>query len=416
MVVRENKADDVPTRATVNGSSLPPSDVERYSRQLILPQFGVESQSNLRDGRILVVGVGGLGCPAAMYLAGAGVGTLGLVDRPLDVVEKSNLHRQLAHTEERVNLNKVTSAEITVRALNSSVNVEKHERIEPDNAVGLVARYDVVLDCTDNVMSRYLISDACAAAGVPLVSGSAIGLDGQLTVYCKDETTPCYRCIFPKPPPANCVGSCASAGVLGPVPGVIGTLQALEALKLLGKIRKTTTLARTLLMFDGADTAFRSVKLRPRVDSCHACGDNRTLDVAKFDYEAFANGTPGEKPSSSDSAPVLNPRFRITAEEFAEIRKSSAQYRLIDVRPRTEFDMCHLEEAESYPLGTLASSPVINSNERPPAIRTIFICRRGNASQKAVKLALESKSANVVDVIGGLQSWHFEVDGNFPLY
>lgn len=386
------------------------SEVERYSRQLILPHFGISSQQNLKTSSILIVGVGGLGCPAALYLAGAGVGRLGLVDRPNDVVEKSNLHRQVAHSETRVGTNKVDSAETAVLALNSTIHVIKHKSFEQLNALQLVREYDLVLDCTDNVMSRYLISDACAAERVPLISGSAIGMEGQLTVYCSSEEAPCYRCIFPKPPPPSCVGSCDSAGVIGPVPGIIGTLQALEALKLIGKIGLCEILERKLLLFDGTDSSFRTVKLRSRSTDCAACGPN-PINVAKFDYESFASGPTGFLPTPW---PHVRSDYRLSATEFAKLRKEHQHYRLIDVRPRTEFDMCHLDEAENIPLNHLTSSEIKKATSG--GLRTVFICRRGNASRSAVDLALKEGVPDVCDVIGGLQSWHASVDKEFPLY
>lgn len=402
---------------------LPPSSVERYSRQILLPTFGVRAQTKLQTSRALIVGCGGLGSPALLYLAGAGVSVLGLVDRPHDVVDRSNLHRQIAHADARVGQSKVASAAAAARALNPHVVIETHAEFVARNAVELVSTYHVVLDCTDNVAARYLVSDACAAAKVPLVSGAAIGMEGQLTVYCAGADTPCYRCVFPAPPPPSCVGSCDAAGVLGPVPGVIGTMQALEALKLLGGIEKTTTLKRKLLLFDAADSAFRTVKLRPRARECPACGDEPSIEVAQFAYDAFALGGDGKAPvgAVTGEAPAANAvpgldGLRISAETFAEIRKDTSKYRLIDVRPEAEFAICHLEEAKNYPLADLPSSGVLVQGDNADTVQTIFICRRGNSSQKALKQAVDRGMQNAVDVIGGLQSWHHKVDANFPLY
>lgn len=388
-------------------------EIQRYSRQLILPQFGVTSQECLKSRSILIVGVGGLGCPASLYLAGSGIGTLGLVDVPGDVVEVSNLHRQIAHSEDTVGVNKVKSASVAIKALNSNVNVYQHEEFSPTNAVALVKQYDAVLDCTDNVRSRYLISDACATTRVPLISGSAIGLDGQLTVYASSENAPCYRCIFPTPPPPACVGSCDSAGVLGPVPGVIGTLQALEALKIVGQVRNTSTLEGKLLLFDGAESNFRQVRLRPRSKTCSMCGDSPTIEVSSFDYDSFAMG--------GDSCPMTESRFpkianerRFTPESFASFREKEKDYQLIDVRPKAQFDMCHLREAKNCPVDKLTTE-FLDSVVRKDT-PTVFICRRGNASRTAVECALNSGNSNVFDVIGGLEAWHHKVDKQFPLY
>ncbi|PXF49006.1 Adenylyltransferase and sulfurtransferase MOCS3-2 [Gracilariopsis chorda] len=398
----------------MNGDSNPSinaSDVERYSRQLLIPQFGPSGQQKLEKSRVLVVGLGGLGCPAALYLAGAGVGTIGLVDRPNDVVEKSNLHRQLAHSEARIGTNKVASAAIAIQMLNSNVAIEKHESFEPKNAVQLASSYNLVLDCTDNVASRYLVSDACAVTKTPLLSGSAIGTDGQLTFYCKTADSPCYRCIFPKPPPSSCVGSCDSAGVLGPVPGVIGTLQALEAIKFLSCMNLTEDLDRRMLLFDGSTCTFRTVKIRSRVNGCDMCGESSQLEIPAFDYEGFARGGKSIDKKALD----VPSHCRITPEEFAEIRRSGSSYKLIDVRPSQEFDMCHLDEAESWPLKSMEQSAGMDRIAEGTG-RLIIVCRRGNASQTALRHFLDAGRTNVCDVIGGLQAWHQVIDNNFPLY
>lgn len=397
-------------------------EVERYSRQMLLPQIGVRGQSLLACSKALVIGVGGLGCPAALYLAGAGVGTIGLVDRPGDVVERSNLHRQIAHAEDRVGEDKVESAAIAIRALNANVEVRTHSEFVPSSAVALVVEYDVVLDCTDNVMSRYLASDACAASRTPLVSGSAIGLDGQLTVYCLAEDTPCYRCVFPAPPPPACVGSCATAGVLGPVPGTIGTLQALEALKILAKIERTTTLASRFLLFDASEMVFRTVKLRGRVKSCLACSAESEFAVALFDYDSFASG--GEKGDMKE--PSLPPEYRINVQTLADMRDEASPkpFFLLDVRPKEQYDMCSLAGSTNIPMSTLCNEPSsvetvksgIASSTSSVDLPVVVLCRRGNQSQDGVRVLRSAGLANTVDVVGGLQAWHREIDRSFPLY
>jgi adenylyltransferase and sulfurtransferase len=410
------------------GSSFRGEEVERYSRQMLLPQVGVRGQKLLRDSRILIVGAGGLGCPAAMYLAGAGIGTVGLVDRPGDLVERSNLHRQIAHTNARVGMDKVASVATAILALNPLVAIRTHSHFAPDNAVELAREYDVVLDCTDNVASRYLINDACAAARTPLVSGSAIGLEGQLTVYGLTRDTPCYRCVFPVPPPPSCVGSCASAGVLGPVPGTIGTLQALEALKILAKIDGAKPLAGRLLLFDATEAVFRTVKLRGRVGTCIACCDAPTLVVSDFNYHAFAAGKLGsgggtDLPAAKESPLSLPDEWRIAATDLKCLRDAAkSRYHLVDVRPAEQFAMCSLPEAQSIPFDTMFScgEPVNGVINRIAKLavdaRVVVMCRRGNKSQEAVRLLQEHGVSPVVDVKGGLEAWHYEVDTTFPLY
>lgn len=258
-----------PSASYVSSCSLTKPQAERYSRQLLLPSFGPGAQARLCHGSVLIVGCGGLGAPVALYLAAAGVGRLGLVDH--DTVEISNLHRQIIHTEARAGTHKADSAAAAVAALNSGVKVEVHrDGLKPDNAAAMVGRYDVVIDCSDNAPTRYLLSDACAARGRPLVSAAAVGTDGQLTVYCHGDDGPCYRCLFPEPPaPGNCA-RCADAGVLGPVPGVMGVLQALEAVKLLSGVGEP--LSRRLMLFDGLFGRFTTVRLRARAPACVACG------------------------------------------------------------------------------------------------------------------------------------------------
>lgn len=399
----------------------PSKDVERYSRQMLLPELGVRGQSMLTNSKALVIGLGGLGCPAAIYLAGAGVGTIGLVDRPGDVVEISNLHRQIAHAEDRVGSNKVESAAIAIKALNSNVEIQKHEEFAPRSAASLVAQYDIVLDCTDNVSSRYLASDACAASRTPLVSGSAIGLAGQLTVYCLSEETPCYRCVFPFPPPPSCVGSCASSGVLGPVAGTIGTLQALEALKILGGIDRATILESRLLLFDAADMVFRTVKLRGRAKNCVACSLDSEFSLSSFDYQLFALGG---KEARTDL--LLSSENRIGVRTLAEMCNKVAErpFLLLDVRPKEQFDMCSLPGSVNIPMNALRADTSAfrkswialgrtNSSEDLPIV---VICRRGNQSQDGVRILQERGYISTVDVEGGLQEWHREVDSSFPLY
>lgn len=403
-----------PTTTTANQFSR--DEVDRYSRQMVLPEVGVRGQTQLRGSSALIVGVGGLGCPAAMYLAGAGIGTLGLVDRPGDVVEVSNLHRQLAHCTERVGMDKVESAATAIRATNPFVNIQTHVEFTSAVAEKLVASYDVVLDCTDNVASRYLVGDACAVSRTPLVSGSAIGLEGQLTVYCLDDDTPCYRCVFPMPPPPICVGSCASAGVLGPVPGTIGTLQALEAIKLLAKVDRATCLAGQMLLFDGAEMTFRKVKLRSRSKTCAACGDVPSVRVNEVNYESFANGNG----SAGVKKSPLPGEWRISVAEFQQMRTGIGEkelpYLLLDIRPNEQFELSSFSEGIHVPMTELEKDPLKVEDVKAAAGRgkqVVVLCRRGNQSQDCVRLLRDSGMGDVVDIVGGCQAWQKEIDPSF---
>lgn len=406
-------------------------EVERYSRQMLLPQVGVSGQSRIKKARILIVGVGGLGCPATLYLAGAGVGTLGFVDRPGDVVERSNLHRQIAHTTTRVGCDKVQSAITAASTLNPHVEFQTHDSFTEKNGVSIASNYDVVLDCTDNVRSRYLINDACVQAGKPLVSGSAIGLDGQLTVYGLGEDSPCYRCVFPEPPPPACVGSCDAAGVLGPVPGTIGTLMALEALKIIGQLKSTEPLTGRLLLFDGASMQFRTVRLRSKHPNCVVCGNTPSVSVQDFNYTAFAQRLPQSTilaPDENQIAPdLIEPHLRISVTEFSALRKTPSSthtstqplnYCLIDCRPTEQYEMCALPEAHNIPLTEMQHDKAALERimETAGQRQIVMLCRRGNKSQTAVQLLRRAGCESVRDVIGGLQAWHHEVDEKFPLY
>ncbi|CAG4968887.1 unnamed protein product [Parnassius apollo] len=286
------------------GDNLPKWAIERYSRQILLPDIGVQGQERLCAAKVLVVGAGGLGCPASVYLAGAGVGEIGIVD--YDNVDLTNIHRQILHTERDQNMSKAESAAETLRSINSHIKITPYTvQLDSDNALGIASRYDVILDCSDNVPTRYLLNDVCAIAKIPLISGSALKMEGQLTVYGyraernhneKDlsHQGPCYRCVFPNPPPAEAVGSCSANGVAGPVPGVIGALQALEAIKLIVGQTHEKLLVGRLLIFDGEDVSFRTVKLRPRNPQCAACSESPTI-TRLVDYEAFCKAQAKEK-------------------------------------------------------------------------------------------------------------------------
>ncbi|KAL4451956.1 hypothetical protein ABPG75_007618 [Micractinium tetrahymenae] len=427
--------------------------IARYSRQIILHSFGVQAQARLCRGSVLIVGAGGLGSPAALYLAAAGVGRVGIVDR--DTVELSNIHRQVIHKEATVGMHKALSAAEACRALNSSIQVETHlEALTPANAVQLVRQYDVVVDASDNAPTRYLISDACCAAGRSLVSGAAIGTDGQLTVYCHGEDGPCYRCLFPEAPAAGNCARCVDAGVLGVVPGVIGTLQALEAVKLLSGVGDP--LSRRLLVVDCAAGRFHSVKLRARSPNCVACGAAPSITTASlpsYDYAAFTG-----QAAANDAAPQplqLIPREeRITPAELQRRLASQPTAVLLDVRPAEQFNICHLPGAVHTPFkhfdryveaiqerlaaaaagaaaaGQAAAPPAAEQQQQQdqqdqqngsadglqPQPPLYVVCRRGNDSQRAVARLRQLGISHAVDVVGGVEAWAREVDPSFPLY
>lgn len=414
--------------ATPNGNAdvyngrngLTPEMIYRYSRHLLLPNFGVEGQRNLSRSSILVVGAGGLGSPAAMYLAACGVGCLGIVDN--DRVELNNLHRQIIHTEAYVGQPKVKSAVTACHAINSSIKlVEYNEALTAANALDIVSKYDIVVDATDNLPSRYMISDCCVLLDKPLISGAALGLEGQLTVY-HHSGGPCYRCLFPIPPPTAACQRCSDSGVLGVVPGVIGCLQALEAIKVASAVGDP--LSGRMLLFDALSSQIRIVKIRGRSLHCAACGESATLtqeNFRSFDYESFTQSPIFDALRLKLS--LLPESARISSQEYKDIVDQGKPHVLIDVRPAHHFKISAIPESISIPLSMLeeklstlglALKEVGESSSKPPSL--YVVCRRGNDSQRAVQLLSERGFTSAKDIIGGLESWAKDVDPTFPIY
>ncbi|KAG6460080.1 hypothetical protein O3G_MSEX011761 [Manduca sexta] len=309
-VMRQLTTPVEPERQNYNNSgvqysgNLPKWAIERYSRQILLPDIGVAGQEKLCKARVLVVGAGGLGCPASVYLAGAGVGEIGIVD--YDTVDVTNIHRQILHYERDEHVSKAESAAQTLRSINSRIKVTPYSiQLDSTNAMQVAANYDIILDCSDNVPTRYLLNDLSVMLKIPLISGSALQMEGQLTIYGYrannnpkemngNYTGPCYRCVFPTPPPPEAVGSCSTNGVAGPIPGVIGALQALEAIKYIVGHSHSGLLVERMLLFDGDDTTFRTVKLRPRNSECAACSDTPSI-CQLLDYETVCKTQAKEK-------------------------------------------------------------------------------------------------------------------------
>ncbi|KAL9096515.1 MAG: hypothetical protein Q9165_001512 [Trypethelium subeluteriae] len=476
-------------------------EYRRYGRQLILPEIGLQGQLRLKDAKICIIGTGGLGCPAAAYLAGAGVGTIGLVDG--DTVEISNLHRQVLHSTAKTGMPKVDSVSQYITALNPNIKVLTHpSHLSPTTALDALRPYTLILDCTDTPQSRYLISDACVLLHKPLVSASALRTDGQLLLLNHPALPagnprggPCYRCIFPKPPPPTSVVTCGEGGILGPVVGVMGVLQALEAIKLVvagragdaslsssgggergvggqqeavsgsgvqTKAREEKgagaaaegeapqadeahaqlpppTVPEMLLFSANASPPFRSIRLRSRRAACAACSavasvTSESLRSGSLDYAQFCGVL--------DPVNLLPPEERMSAAEYARLvqqerlRDGDAEGRpghvLVDVRERTQFDLCSLPGSVNWPMSELVLPP-----GRPPngtganaegcrELKSlegegdvVVVCRLGNDSQLAVKRLREmglGEGKRVVDIKGGLRAWREEVDDGFPEY
>jgi molybdopterin/thiamine biosynthesis adenylyltransferase/rhodanese-related sulfurtransferase/molybdopterin converting factor small subunit len=383
-----------PTRSRTQ-ARLSAEERHRYSRHLLLPEVGEKGQLRLRRARVLLVGAGGLGAPAALYLAAAGVGTIGIVDS--DVVEISNLQRQVLYDTSSVGRPKVERASARLRALNPHVRVVRHRsRLTSHNALAILHPYDVVVDGTDNFPTRYLVSDACALLGKPDVFGSVYRFEGQVSIF-DARRGPCYRCLFPEPPPPELVPSCAEGGVLGVVPGLVGLYQATEVLKIVLGVGEP--LIGRLLLLDTLAGASREVRIRknPR---CPVCGRHPT-QRGLVDYAAFCGvSEPGERVPEIDA--------RSLARELA----GSEPPALLDVREPGEWAIAHLPKARLIPKGSLAERLGGLPKRRP----IVVYCKSGRRSADAVRLLLDHGFANVRSLEGGIDSWAEDVDRAMPRY
>ncbi|MDX2194724.1 MAG: molybdopterin-synthase adenylyltransferase MoeB [Gemmatimonadales bacterium] len=379
--------------------TLSPPELRRYARHLILPEIGPEGQTRLAAARVLLVGAGGLGSPAALYLAAAGVGTLTIADG--DAVDDTNLQRQVLHGTAAVGRPKVASAAERLRDLNPHVRVVPlAERLTAATARALVAAHDVVLDGSDNFPTRYLLNDACVLERRPLVYGSILRFEGQLALFATPGG-PCYRCLFADPPPPELVPSCADAGVVGALPGVIGAMQALEAIKLLCGIG--TSLAGRLLLFDGLAARWREIAVR-RDPGCPACGDTPTIS-ALIDYERFCGVSPAAPVAAPDDA-------EIEPAELAGRLARGEQPQLVDVREPWEFAIAHLPGATLIPLGELAA----RSGEVDPRRPVVTICHHGVRSLTARAILRRHGVVAVRSLAGGVEAWAREVDPAMARY
>ncbi len=381
--------------------SLTPEQYIRYSRHLILPEIGEEGQKKLLAAKVLIIGAGGLGSPLGLYLAAAGVGTIGLVD--FDVVDLSNLQRQILHTNDEIGKSKLNSAEKRIKAMNPDTHVIKHEaRISSENALGLIRDYDVVIDGTDNFPTRYLVNDACVLLNKPNIYGSIFRFEGQATVF-KPKTGPCYRCLYPEPPPPGMVPSCAEGGVLGILPGVIGVIQATEAVKLI--VGKGEPLIGRLLLYNALDMTFRTVKLR-RDKNCPVCGDRPTV-TKLIDYEAFCGLRRGEGQAVSNLP-------EITVYELKAKMDKKDDFLLLDVREPHEYQTAKIPGSKLIPLGELEKR--LKELEPYKEKEVIAHCKSGGRSAKAVELLMRSGFKKVWNVVGGIGEWSNKIDPNVPKY
>ena len=375
-------------------------EILRYSRHLLIPEVGLEGQRKLKNSSALVIGTGGLGSPVALYLAAAGVGRIGLVD--YDVVDSSNLQRQVIHGTSTIGKLKVESARNKLLDLNPDIQIDIYnEPFTSENAIRIAKDYDVLIDGTDNFPTRYLTNDVCVFLGKPNIYGSIFRFDGQLSVFYAKEG-PCYRCLFPEPPPPGLVPSCAEGGVLGVLPGTIGTLQATEALKVLLGIGEP--MIGKLLLYNALDMSFDFVKLKKN-PNCRVCGPNADIKEL-IDYEEFC-GVPGHDHEEGSAGAGLD----ITAPELAE-RVKINHLKLLDVREPHELQISALPNAVNIPLGQLASRLA----ELNSADDMVVFCKGGTRSARALELLSSAGFKKVKNLKGGINAWAKEVDTNLPIY
>jgi molybdopterin/thiamine biosynthesis adenylyltransferase/rhodanese-related sulfurtransferase/molybdopterin converting factor small subunit len=377
-------------------------EVKRYSRHLIMPEVGVDGQRKLKASKVLCIGAGGLGSPAAMYLAAAGVGTLGIVD--FDTVDFSNLQRQILHGTPDVGRSKLASAKDRLNALNPNVQIETYETaLSSENALTLFEPYDVILDGTDNFPTRYLVNDACVLLGKPNAYGSIFRFEGQASVFgVKDG--PCYRCLYPEPPPPGLVPSCAEGGVLGVLPGIIGVIQATEAIKLI--IGVGEPLIGRFLIFDALRMKFRELKLRKDPD-CPVCGTHPTV-TKLIDYEQFC----GVAPAAAPEAATVNNATEITAVELKERLDRGDALTIVDVREPNEYQINRIAGSVLIPLGDVPK----RSTELNPDDEIVVHCKTGGRSAKAADFLRSVGFKKVLNLKGGILDWIDKVDPTQPKY
>ncbi|MFN2397344.1 MAG: ubiquitin-like small modifier protein 1 [Gemmatimonadaceae bacterium] len=390
--------------ATAVAADLSPEEVLRYSRHLIMPEVAMRGQRKLKAAKVLVVGAGGLGSPLGLYLTAAGVGTIGVVD--FDVVDATNLQRQVLYGTSDVGRSKLDAAAERLRDVNPHVEIIPHEvRLTSENALGILESYDVVVDGTDNFPTRYLVNDACVLLGKPNVYGSIFRFEGQVSVFFA-EKGPCYRCLFPEPPPPGLVPSCAEGGVLGVLPGIVGSLQALETIKLI--LGEGKSLIGRLLLFDALALRWRELKLHKNPD-CPLCGERRTV-TGLVDYEEFC-GIPQAMAAEAAERDAL---VEMTAAELKERLDNGERLTIIDVREPHEWEIANLEPygARLIPVGQFAE----RMHELNSADQIVVHCRSGARSAKAFRQLHAAGFRRIWNLKGGILAWTDEVDPALPRY
>jgi adenylyltransferase/sulfurtransferase len=400
----------VPSIAGGSTMAAPPAEAElskeeilRYSRHLIIPEVGIEGQKKLKAAKVLLVGAGGLGAPLGLYLTAAGVGTIGIVD--FDVVDSTNLQRQVIHFTSDVNKKKIDSAADKMKAINPNVRINKHEvALTSENALDILKDYDLVVDGTDNFPTRYLVNDACVLLKKPNVYGSIFRFEGQATIFAY-EGGPCYRCLYPEPPPPGLVPSCAEGGVLGILPGTIGLIQATETVKLILGIGEP--LIGRLLLYDALGMKFRELRLRKNPE-CPACGDHPTI-TKLIDYHQFC-GVPQQTAAPAQETKVNEGEIDVT--EVKSKLDRGDNFVLIDVREPHEHRICNIPAAKLIPLGEFPK----HVSELDPEADIVIHCKSGMRSAKACGILRQAGFQHVRNMVGGILAWSDKVDPSVPKY
>ncbi len=390
--------DEAETKTKLEDIKLSNEEIFRYSRHLIMPEVGMAGQKKLKAASVLMIGAGGLGSPVGLYLAAAGIGRLGIID--FDVVDQTNLQRQLLHSTKDVGRSKLESARETISEINPNVKIETYEtRLTSDNALEILSKYDLIVDGADNFPTRYLVNDACVLLGKPYVYGSIFRFDGQVTVF-NPKNGPCYRCLYPAPPPPGLVPSCAEGGVLGILPGIIGSLQALEAIKLI--IGQGDTLAGRLLLFDALKLKFRELKLHKNPD-CPICGEHPTIHEL-IDYELFCGITP-------EDGGLNGKQDQISVEELKSKLAKGEDIFILDVREPHEYEISNLG-GYLIPLGDLPE----RINELDTSREIVAHCKVGGRSAQAVAFLKKAGFKKVKNLVGGINAWAEKIDKSMPKY
>lgn len=381
-------------------SDLSSAEIQRYSRHLMIPEVGMEGQRKLKQASVLIIGTGGLGSPVALYLAAAGIGRIGLVD--YDVVDSSNLQRQVIHGSANINQLKVESARQRMVDLNPYIQVDIHNQVfDSKNAQGISAGYDMLVDGTDNFPTRYLVNDLAVLNGKPYVYGSIFRFEGQVSVF-DAQHGPCYRCLFPDPPPPYLVPSCSQAGVFGVLPGTIGTLQATEVLKIILGIGEP--LIGKLLLYDALDSSLQTIRLRKN-PNCKVCGPNPQI-TQLIDYDAYC-GVPARDRPENHYTP-----FDLQPEEVSQKIAQGEKINILDVREPVELQISQIPGAVNIPVGELAQ----RLNELDPSQEYVLVCRSGVRSERALGILRSAGYAKSYNLRGGINAWARSIDPSLPLY